>query len=201
MDVKVEGQSNSTRSCFPSRQYRSQIAQIRLLYAAIPVRICLHSLVFSPVQNSHTTQYSPPSMTFQQNTPREAHFPPPSSNGSTKDVIQIPNPKCNGYIAQSDIIHAPHGSQNFHIPLISSFLLDGINFTVSFTASGVEQTLHNPHAAQYNHRREQGEHILMEHRVLKIMIVQCDEDSQTGNREGDENTGQGCFAVWKDCVH
>lgn len=40
-EVKIDGHTSSTLACSPSKQYRSQILQVRLKNCAIPVKICL----------------------------------------------------------------------------------------------------------------------------------------------------------------
>ena len=40
-EVKSDGHTSSTLSCSPSKQYRSQILQVRLKNCAIPVKMCL----------------------------------------------------------------------------------------------------------------------------------------------------------------
>ena len=112
--LSQDSHTNSTSSCSPLRQYLSQISQVRLMYAAIPVMICLCtptsiiSITIFPAEDGTSSYHQPwPSKKIPQGKPisRRQRL---RTGQNTLSKFQIKNPR--------PIAPSPKAT-NFHILL------------------------------------------------------------------------------------
>lgn len=124
-------------------------------------------------------------MAFQDNTPWQAHGSPPLDERGAVAVVEAPDGEATEECAQTVCDHRPHGAEN-------ESHAGGIVLCKTIMPSQRSQAfLHDPHAAQQDSGGQNSVGVLVKHRVLQVVIVQCDkgrEADQTERQHGMEPT-------------
>ena len=128
-------------------------------------------------------------MAFQQNTPRKTNKLTPSADLATEGIVQIPDEESAQEHEQAITDHEPHGLERLDIALILVLLLFlGGDWDALFLACGPvllasvapawsQCHFHGVHAAQDNDDSQERIRVLVKYWVLKVVVVEGDEDS------------------------
>lgn len=130
-------------------------------------------------------------MAFQENAPRQAHFPTPSAERGAVPVVDIPEHEAPEKHAEPVEDHEPHFPERFDVTLVfvalallrehrKSHLLpcQAVELSRS-TPLGAQRHLHRVHASEHDGGREDRVGILVEERVLDVVVVEGDEYGQS----------------------
>lgn len=141
-------------------------------------------------------------MSLQEDTPGQAHLTAQLANLRAEVVVQIPDKEPTEEHAQSVHDHKPHRLESLHVAhvLVMLAFLGRHLFAPLLPLQPVllarvapfrpKGHLHGVHAAQDNDRGQDRVGILVEHWVLEVVVVECDEDGQSeeGDREEESHT-------------
>lgn len=151
-------------------------------------------------------------MTFQENTPRKTDLLAPASQRGAELVVKGPDEEASQEHAQSVDDHEPHRLQRLHVPhvlvVLSLLRRDGQTLPLALQAVllarlapfRAERHFHRVHAAQDDNGGQERVRVLVEDRVPEVVVIQGDEDRETGQEDCKKDPDPGRSRVREGCV-
>ena len=144
--------------------------------------------------------FLPPTVSFQQDAPGETYLMPPATQLTTVLVVHSPQGEAHEKYAEAVRHHLPHSHQDLVVPratvniepvrtsILGVLCCKGAWLPDVWFQSEVE--LHQVHHLEQNNCCQYGINSLVKTRILKIVVVEGDEQSQSCQRYPENNTKQ-----------
>jgi hypothetical protein len=149
---------------------------------------------------SSSSHEMPPSVSLEEDTPRQSDFVTPLTQLVAVHIIQCPEAKSTQEDGQSTSDHEPHGLDDLAISVIPTLLFLLTDSTLqacgfSCLCSGADITLHNVHGSEQDGSSQKRIHVLVEDGVSEVVVVARDEHRQRHEEESQEDAECTCLLV------